>query len=70
MAMVMETLRATPDKFHRELETLLELLAAQERLVDSQVKKSMAILQPGETAEAQVVMAVQQRLKYRSGHRG
>jgi hypothetical protein len=69
MTMVIQTLRASPDKFHKELERLLELLAAQQRLVDSQAKKSTTILQPGEMAEAQMVMAVQQRLKYSSGHR-
>jgi hypothetical protein len=68
MAMVIQTLRATPDKFHKELEPLLERLAAQQHLVDSQAKKSTAILKPGETAEAQVVMAAQQRHKYLSGH--
>ncbi len=63
MATIMQQLRATPDKFHKELERLLALLAAQRRLVDSQAMKSMQVLQQGETAEAQIVLAAQQRLK-------
>jgi hypothetical protein len=71
MATIMQELHAAPDKFHRELERLLELLAAQRRFVDSQVGRSTrGVLQHGEMAEAQVVLAAQQRLKYAASGRG
>jgi hypothetical protein len=66
----MQKLGAPPDKLQKELERLLKLLAVQRRLFDSDAKKSTAVLQQGETAEAQAVLAAQRRLKHRSHQRG
>jgi hypothetical protein len=57
--------RAERDKFHKELDRLLEQLAAQRRLVASQARKPAAAPR-GETAEAQFVFAAQQRVKRRA----
>jgi hypothetical protein len=53
--------------FHEELDRLLHLLAAQ-RLLERQMRKAAPVapvLQRGETAEAQAVMAAQLRFKRR-----
>jgi hypothetical protein len=57
--------RAERDKFHKELDRLLEQLVAQRRLVASQVRKP-APGPRGETAEAQFVLAAQKRVKRRA----
>jgi hypothetical protein len=59
----MQKLHAELDKFHKELRRLLELLAAQRQLVESQARKSAPVLQLGETAEAQLVLRAQQLLR-------
>jgi len=61
MATIKQELQATHDKFHQELDQLLELLAAQQRLVARKAGKSAAVLQQGETAEAQAVLAALRR---------
>jgi hypothetical protein len=58
----MQERQAEPDKFHRELQRLLEQLAAERRLVESQARQWPPILQ-GEAAEARFVLAAQQRVK-------
>jgi len=65
MATIMQKQHAQRDKFHKELDRLLELLAAQRRLVESQARKSAPVLQRGETAEAQFVLAAQRRTNRR-----
>jgi hypothetical protein len=50
--------------FHEELDRLLRLLAAQ-RLLERQMRTVATVLQRGETAEAQAVMAAQLRFKRR-----
>ena len=59
----MQKLHAELDKFHKELRRLLELLAAQRQLVESQARKTVPVLQLGETAEALVVLRAQQLLR-------
>lgn len=50
------------DKFYRELERLLEMLADQRRQLESPADASMPLLRQSETAEAQVIMAAQRRV--------
>lgn len=50
------------DKFYRELERLLEMLADQRRQLKSPADASMPLLRQSETAEAQVIMAAQRRV--------
>ena len=57
--------RAERDKFHKELDRLLEQLATQRRLIASQASKPAPVAL-GETAEAQFVLAAQQRVKRRA----
>ncbi len=61
----MRELHPERDKFYKELDRLLQLLAAQQRLVASQARKS-APVRLDETAEAQFVLAAQQRVKRRA----
>jgi hypothetical protein len=48
-------------KFQRELDRLLQLLAAQ-RAAERRIQLSKSVLQRGETAEAQAVLAAQLRV--------
>lgn len=50
------------DKFHMELERLLRRLAAQRRLLEIRTRNPAPELRCSETAEAQAVLAAQQRL--------
>ena len=50
------------DKFHMELERLLRGLAAERRLLEVRTRNPALELRCGETAEAQAVLAAQQRL--------
>jgi hypothetical protein len=50
------------DRYYKELQRLLKQLAAQQGLVGTGTGNSARGLQRGETAEAQVVLAAQQRL--------
>lgn len=61
MATIKQELQAAHEKFHQELDQLLELLAAQRRLVREKAGKPAAVLQQGETAEAQAVLAALRR---------
>lgn len=67
---VMQERRAEGDKFHRELDRLLAVLAAQRRRVESEARRPALVIPLGETAEAQVVLAAQLRFKRRAGQRG
>jgi hypothetical protein len=60
-------LHAARAKFDTELDRLLELLAARHRPGDIRARKSDAILQQGETAEADAVLAALHRVG-RRGH--
>jgi hypothetical protein len=62
MATIKQELQAAHDKFHHELDQLLELLAAQQRLVGRKAGKSASLLQQGETADAQTVLAALKRM--------
>jgi hypothetical protein len=62
MATIKQELQAAHDKFYQELDQLLELLAAQQRLVGRKTGKSESVLQQGETAEAQAVLAALKRV--------
>jgi hypothetical protein len=62
MATIKQELEAAHDKFHHELDQLLELLAAQQRLVERKAGKSASVLQQGEMAEAQAVLAALKRV--------
>src|ERR1700733_10167543 len=62
MTTVNQNLQLERDKFHKELDRLLKLLAAQQRLGGTGTGNSRPRLQRGETAEAQAVLAAQQRL--------
>ena len=53
-------------KFDKELDCLLELLAARRRLCGTQAKKPDAALQQSETAKADAVLAALQRVVGRS----
>jgi hypothetical protein len=55
---------ATRLNFHEELDRLLQLLAAQ-RAVERRIRQVAPVLQRGETAEAQAVLAAQLRFKRR-----
>lgn len=68
MAPIIEEPKAGRDRLHKELDQLLELLAAQRRNVQAEVRKSKPVIQKGDTAEAQFVLAAQQRLKRGGGH--
>jgi hypothetical protein len=46
----------------QELDRLIELIAAQRRLVQSQARKSRPLLQKGEMAEALAVLTAQQHV--------
>jgi hypothetical protein len=48
------------DRFYRELERLLEMLASQRRQLES-TTTAIRLLRRSETAEAQVIMAAQRR---------
>lgn len=48
------------DRFYRELERLLEMLASQRRQLES-TATAIPLLRRSETAEAQVIMAAQRR---------
>jgi hypothetical protein len=65
MGIAIRDLHAERDKYHRELDRLLQILAAQRRLVERQARKSAPALR-SETAEAQFVLAAQQRAKRRA----
>jgi hypothetical protein len=51
--------------FHEELNRLLQLLAAQ-RAAERRIRRVAPVLQRGETAEAQAVLAAQLRFKRRA----
>jgi hypothetical protein len=57
-----QELHAARAKFEKELDCLLELLAARRRLCETQARKPDAVLQQGETAEADAVLAALQRV--------
>jgi hypothetical protein len=59
------TFMQTPelDKFHKELPRLLELLAVQRRLIESQPRKLAPVLQHDERAEALFVLKAQQLIR-------
>ena len=48
--------------FQKELDRLLELLAAQ-RAAERRIRQTMSVLRRGETAEAQAVLAAQLRVR-------
>lgn len=58
---------AAHDPFHRELQRLLALLAAQRRVIARELKVRPATIERDETAEARLVLAAQQRSRYASG---
>jgi hypothetical protein len=60
MMTVNQEIEAARIKFHKELDRLLGLLAAQQRIVENQPKRSAKT----ETARAEAVLAAQQRLKH------
>jgi hypothetical protein len=62
MTTVNQDMQLKRDKFHEELDRLLKLLAAQQRLSGTSTGNSTPGLQRGETAEAQAVLAAYQRL--------
>ena len=57
-----QELRAARAKFDKELDCLLELLAARHRRYETQAGKPDAVLQQGETAEADTALAALQRV--------
>lgn len=61
-----QELHAAREKFDKELDRLLELLAARQRPGKSEARKSGPVLQQGETAEALAVLAAQLRLRSRT----
>ncbi|MGA2891321.1 MAG: hypothetical protein ABSE22_00535 [Xanthobacteraceae bacterium] len=63
VATIAQELHAECDRSREELERLLELLAAQQRLIAIHAKGSARTPQQGETAEAQIVLAAQQRVR-------
>ena len=64
-------LQAEHDQFHKELDRLLRMLAAQRRLMAREVRNlAPPTASRGETTEAQFVFAAQQRLKFRTRHHG
>ena len=70
-AEAMRKLQPEHDQFHRELDRLLQVLAAQRRLMARETLNSAPLATDrGETTEAQLVFAAQQRLKFRSRHQG
>jgi hypothetical protein len=68
MAMIKGELQAAQDNFHKELDRLLELLAARQRLIEAQFGKLPPALEQGETAEAQAVLAALERVERRDPH--
>jgi hypothetical protein len=68
MAMIKEEVQAAHDNFHKELDRLLELLVARQRLIDAQLGKLPPVLEQGETAEAQAVLAALERAESRDPH--
>ena len=68
MAMIKGELQAAQDNFHKELDRLLELLAARQRLIEAQLGKLPSALEQGETAEAQAVLAALERVERRGPH--
>ena len=59
-------LHAARDDFHKEHGRLLDLAANQKRLLESEDCKSNLVLERGEMASAQAVLAAQQRAKCRA----
>jgi hypothetical protein len=57
------------DDARRERDRLLDLLAAQQRVVEGRVGRSMLIPQPGEMTEAEAVLAAQQRVESQNHQR-
>jgi hypothetical protein len=57
--------QAAYDNFHRELDRLLALLAARRHLIDDQLGKLPPVMERGETAEAQAVLAALERAEGR-----
>ncbi len=59
------------DQFHKELDRLLQVLATQRRLIAREARTLAPLAtSPGETTEAQLVFAAQQRLKFRTRDQG
>jgi hypothetical protein len=70
-AEAMRKLQPEHNQFHKELDRLLQVLAAQRRLMAREAGSSSTLAtDAGETAEAQLVFAAQQRLKFRTRHQG
>lgn len=63
LALIKQELRATRDDDRKELNRLLDLLAAQERLTKHQAKNSNLLLERGEMAEAHAVLGAQRRVE-------
>jgi hypothetical protein len=67
----MQELEAGHDQFRKELHRLLQVLAAQRRLIAREARNlASPTTGPDETTEAQLVFAAQQRLKFRERHEG
>jgi hypothetical protein len=60
----MQELDAGYESFHRELHRLLALLAEQRRAIARELKSQSVTIEQDETAEAQLVLAAQQRLRF------
>jgi len=63
LALIKQELRATRDEDRKELNRLLDLLAAQKRLTKDRAKNSNLLLERGEMAEAYAVLGAQRRVE-------
>ncbi len=57
------------DDARRERDRLLDLLAAQQRIIESRIGKSTLVPRQGEMTEAEAVLAAQQRVESERPHR-
>jgi hypothetical protein len=69
LATAKEELRNARAAARRERKRLLDLLSAQQRLIESQIGKSTLVPHQGEMTEAEAVLAAQQRVKSERPHR-
>jgi len=67
LALIKQELRAARDDDRKELNRLLDLHAAQERLTEGRAKNSTLLLAQGEMAEAQAVLGAQRRVERNVG---
>jgi transposase-like protein len=69
LATVKAEFRDARDDARRERDRLLELLAAQQRVIEDRVGMSMLVPQPAEMTEAEAVLAAQRRVESQSHQR-